>query len=90
MRAAVANRSLFREVNQRILAIALETWKARSEPIGFVCECGGCTELVQLLRAEYEAVRSTRGQFVLLSGHESPELDHVAARANGYLITQVT
>ncbi len=86
------NRALFREVNERILAISAEAWKATAEPVGFVCECDdrGCAELVELMPAEYEAIRAAPRQFLLRHGHESPGVDEVIARSNGYLIVAVS
>ena len=87
----VGKRVLFREVNQRIYDISVEERKGGSGPVALVCECGehGCTELVEITTAEYEKLRSTRNHFLVLSGHESPDLAEVAARSNGYLIARV-
>jgi hypothetical protein len=84
-----ANRSLFREVNERIRDISIERWDG-TDPIGFLCECGDteCIEVLNLAITEYDAIRSFPNRFVLVHGHESPGAEAVIARSNGYLIVE--
>jgi len=42
-------------------------------------------ELLHVGPAEYRRVREA-GNFVVLNGHESPEIERVVGRQNGYLI----
>ena len=42
-------------------------------------------ELLHLSPDEYRRVRED-GNFVVLNGHETPEIESVVARQNGYLI----
>jgi hypothetical protein len=84
-----ANRSLFREVNERIREISVERW-APPDRIGFLCECGDteCANVVSLAVAEYDAIRSVPNRFLLIHGHESPDSEAVVARSNGYVIVE--
>jgi hypothetical protein len=76
----VRNQVLVRDVNGRIL----EVLKAQSLDLStdgnheseFVCECSreGCSETVSLTVNEYEGVRSSDTVFVVLPGHETPEV----------------
>ena len=45
----------------------------------FTCECGrlGCSELIQLTRDEYEAVRAVPRRFAVAPGHALPEAEDV-------------
>lgn len=45
----------------------------------FVCECGdaGCTQTIELTRAEYESVRSASTHFAVVPNHENPESERV-------------
>jgi len=63
--------SLFREVNARIREL-----NSRSEmpgSAGFFCECGeaGCTDILDLSVADYDALRSRGDGFLVKRGHES-------------------
>src|SRR6185312_5371233 len=68
------NESVFREVNEQIEELA-EELDART--IEFVCECcdPACSERVSASLDAYEAVRSHADRFLLLPGHQRPELE---------------
>jgi predicted ThiF/HesA family dinucleotide-utilizing enzyme len=79
------NEATFRKVN--------EGMEAGQEPTGlltFVCECGrlGCNKLLQLTRAEYEAVRGNPRRFAILDGHEILEAEKVVERHDRYLVVE--
>jgi len=72
------NETLFREVNERVRAVA----KAHNSDLhryAFFCECSNadCTLQVELTLAEYESARSHGPRFVVARGHELPEIEHV-------------
>jgi hypothetical protein len=73
------NEAVFREVNERIQALQETSSTDPEEEIDFLCECGNeeCTETVQMTLAEYEDVRNDATQFVVLPGHETPEVERV-------------
>lgn len=79
------NQTIFREVNERIEKLA-----EPSERIRFICECShvGCEATVELIRAEYEFVRSEPTHFVVTSGHNLPEIERVVAAQDGYVIVE--
>ena len=83
-RRAGFNEATFRELNESIDA---------REPTGraaFRCECArlGCTELIELGREDYEAVRSHPRRFFVLAGHELPEVEDVVERRDGYFVVE--
>jgi hypothetical protein len=86
MRDPLQNTSLLRQVNERIREV-IKAWGDASEPVGFLCECGdpNCVGVVKIMTADYEAIRSAPGRFLLLGGHEL-EAGEVVARNNGYVI----
>jgi hypothetical protein len=53
------NEALFREVNERIEELSSDESEQEAS-LEVVCECGrnDCTELLEVTRAQYEAVRS--------------------------------
>src|SRR5258705_13670028 len=84
------NESAYRDVNEAINAGRAE--QSADPPAPFVCECGklGCNELVELTLAEYEAVRSNPRRFVMLDGHEIPEVERVVERHERYVVAEKT
>jgi len=81
------NEAAYREVNEAIRAGRAD--QAADAPRPFVCECGrlGCNELVELTLGEYEAVRANPRRFLMLPGHEIPEVEHVERHDGGLLVT---
>jgi hypothetical protein len=78
---------VFRDLNEEIAAIA------RSLPAGelpaFLCECGaGCTQHVILTLPEYEDVRSHPLRFVVVRGHDTPEIDVVVEQTERFAVVE--
>ncbi len=72
------NESRFREINERLRG-DLRSLPATDEPIDFVCECGrlDCAQRVRLTLDEYEAVRSGSLDFLVVPGHQLPDVEDV-------------
>jgi len=82
------NEALFRDINERIEA---GHWRDDdSETVAFRCECSmlGCNLLVEMTMAEYERVRASPRRFLLVPGHEIPEVEVVVARGEGYVVVE--
>jgi hypothetical protein len=79
------NEATFRRINE-----GMEAGQDQSGLLTFVCECGrlGCNRLIQLTRAEYEALRGHSRRFAVLEGHELPEVEHVVERTERYLVVE--
>jgi hypothetical protein len=89
-----SNQALFRKVNERIEE---KTEGIASEPDTpdlweFLCECGAdhCVQHVQLTVAEYESVRADPTHFVLLPGHEMPEVEVVQSENERFIVVEKT
>jgi hypothetical protein len=87
------NHSLFREVNQRIVSLTEEFGSHRShdgDGIALVCECGNgdCTSQLVAETKLYTRVRVHPSRFLVLSGHESPGLEHVVERNGRYIVVE--
>ena len=68
---------LFREVNERVAEV-LAAWD--DDPNAeFLCECSNedCMQTLPLSVAEYKRVRSSPNLFVIVPGHELPEVDRL-------------
>ena len=78
------NEATYRKINEGI----------RADPadgrIAFLCECGrlGCNQLIQLSRAEYEAVREDARRFAIVPGHEIAEVEDVVEQHEDYAVIQ--
>ena len=87
--ARARNEALFREVNERIEAVS-KTVPPDEEQMQFLCECDdtACTEKVSARRAEYEAVRAVATHFIVLPGHDDPDVERVALRNERFLVVE--
>jgi hypothetical protein len=82
---AAMNEAAFRKVN--------EGMQVGQDPAGlltFICECGrlGCTQMIELTRTEYEAVRANPRRFALLAGHEMVEVETVVETHERYVVVE--
>jgi hypothetical protein len=83
------NEALFREVNERIEDVGT-TLMPDDQPMEFLCECDDrdCVEKVSATRAEYEAIRAVGTHFVVLPGHEDPDVEHVVHQTERFLVVE--
>ena len=84
------NEALFREVNERIaeLGDSAQAW-SEDGGVDFLCECGtegGCGERVHMPLPVYDHVRSQDDRFVVLPGHETPEIERAVDWTDEYVI----
>jgi hypothetical protein len=85
------NEALYREVNERVAEVADRFLEVESQtPVSFICECGAatCTEPIVTTLVEYEAIRSEPTRFVVVPGHELPEIETVVERRPGYFVVE--
>jgi hypothetical protein len=77
------NEATFRELNEDIE-------EDSGDRVAFRCECGrlGCNRLLQISRAQYEAVRAHPRRFFLLPGHERPDVEDVVERQDDYVVVE--
>jgi hypothetical protein len=95
-RASIANARLknarnqvaFREVNERITELTSE-WR-QTEMSLFICECSDpeCAESLEITPAEYERVRMNGARFIVLGGHELPEVERVVEGNGRFLVVE--
>jgi hypothetical protein len=84
-----ANEALFREVNERVAEVSGQ-FIAGETRVEFNCECGDrdCAEQIAMTVIEYEAVRAEATQFVVVPGHEVPDIERVVARQPNYVVVK--
>jgi hypothetical protein len=71
----------FRAVNEEIASMDGDT---------FLCECGNpaCMAAIRLSRASLAQLHNEANTFVVLKGHELPDVETVIDQADGYLIVR--
>jgi len=82
-----ANEAVFRQVNERIEGLhrSMLDGDAESE-MAVVCECGdlACVQQVSLDVRSYEQVRSEATLFIVVPGHDIPDVEEIVSRRDGY------
>jgi hypothetical protein len=87
-RRLALNEAAFRVANER-----MRNWperRAREGPERFYCECAreSCHEQVLLESSEYERVRANSHRFVIVPGHEIPDVERVVERTDRYAVIE--
>jgi hypothetical protein len=79
------NEILYRAVNERIEDLNA-AFGELTNSMSVICECGdvACAEQIELEISEYEAIRSDPRLFVIIPGHEIPDVEDVVERNDGY------
>ncbi len=82
------NQVVFREVNEHIAE--LTTLASETDVNLFICECSdtACAESLEITAAEYERVRADGAQFVVVRGHELPEIERVVDGTDRFLVVE--
>ena len=84
-----ANEVLFREVNARIEDLN-ESFGARPAEMTIVCECGDqrCLERLSVPLEVYERVREDPARFLVVPGHEIPDVESVVQEHDGFFVIE--
>jgi hypothetical protein len=79
---------MFRTVNRELEHATREAGGGPGDQLEVLCECGdeGCKAMVSLTLSEYEEIHRQPDRFVVLPGHENPEIEGIVARAEHYLV----
>jgi hypothetical protein len=85
---AARNEEIFRSVNRRIEE-GMQHHRVPG-PAVFHCECddASCLDTIALAPPEYERVISERYRFILVPGHEDPQIEQVVERYPTYLVVE--
>jgi hypothetical protein len=72
------NEALYRSINEKIEGLN-ETFGVVAESMAVICECGRleCSRQIELDIPTYEHVRADPTHFVVLPGHELPDVETV-------------
>jgi hypothetical protein len=83
------NEVRFRALNER-LRDGSDSWGPGEGVLVLVCECADedCVRAIRLTPRDYEAVRGDETQFMVVPGHERPEIEVVVAEHGGWLVVR--
>lgn len=84
------NETLFREVNERVEAVAHQL--GPDVPYEYLCECANadCTFRLEISLSVYEAVCSEARTFVVLPLHYTPEVEDLVVEEDTYWVVRKT
>ncbi len=85
---AARNEEIFRGVNEQIEQGAEQ--HAVSSPLPFHCECGqaACVETIEIPPARYAAIVRERYHFVVLPGHEQPQIERIVESEPEFVVVE--
>jgi hypothetical protein len=80
------NETVFRAANRELEQADKEA--GGDGVLEVLCECGqeGCSGLISLTVAEYDGVHSQKDRFVVVPGHENPEIETIVERREAYFV----
>ena len=81
------NEALYRSVNERVEEIN-DAFGSITGVFDIMCECGEleCADQITVPQDVYKQVRENSARFIIKSGHEFPEAEHVVERHEGFMI----
>jgi hypothetical protein len=84
---AARNEAMYRAVNRQIEQESREAGSP-GDGIEILCECGseGCNEVIALTIREYDEAHRQPDRFVVVQGHEDPEIERVVSRSKNYVV----
>jgi hypothetical protein len=87
--ARAKNEAIFREINEQIEKVS-QSVAPHDKTMAFLCECdrADCHEVVNVTRAEYESVRAVPTRFIVLPGHEDPEVEQIVVSNDRFLVVE--
>jgi hypothetical protein len=92
-RRLAENEVVFRAANEAVKDVADDFVAHGAGPtFAFFCECSdaNCAEQLDLTLTEYEAVRAHGARFVILTGHEEPDVEEVVETRQRYTVVEKT
>ena len=87
---AARNEEIFRRVNTKIEAGAIQHHVTR--PLPFHCECSSasCVDTLSISPQDYERVMKERFRFVVIPGHENALVERVVEKHDAFLVVEKT
>ena len=92
-RRIAANERLLHSANERIARVAEELQSESpfaAGPTMFFCACGrrSCSATIDLRVDEYERIHHDPHRFIVVPGHQQPEIERVVKRTDDYYVVE--
>lgn len=101
-RRAIENEAIFRSANEQVLddldglkkmnmhVMGDAAVSDTDKPLHFYCECSNdeCLQRIVLKPSKYKDLHQNTSQFVLVPGHEIPELERTIQRTERYIVVE--
>jgi hypothetical protein len=86
----IRNELLFRAVNNKLRGLNADFEGFAGEQAVFVCECSRieCIEQIEIAVATFDGICSALKRYVVVPGHDSPDLEQVVAREATYFVVE--
>jgi hypothetical protein len=84
---AAQNQLLFRTANDRLSELGENVLNSMEE-VEFACECENheCTGSIRMRVGQFAAIEGVENRFIVLRGHEEPDVEYTVAERDGFLI----
>jgi hypothetical protein len=84
------NEALFRAVNEQVEELQRGMAAVSDDRMHIVCECGEleCTDRLVVAVDKYEDVRSDPALFLIVPGHEKPDVEDVVEHAGSFAVVR--
>ena len=84
------NEARWRELNAELERGLSDIDRDPDERAAFVCECAkpDCVEMVKLKLEAYQRAHEDDRHFVILPGHQMPEVERVIDEGDGYIVVE--
>jgi hypothetical protein len=82
------NETVMRAANRELEHAELEVSNGAGTRLEVLCECGrdDCDGMLSLTLAEFEEIHAQGDRFVVLHGHNTPDIENVVEEREGYLV----
>ena len=92
-RRLAENEVIFKQLNEEVKAFVLEDasdTEFATKKLGFYCECSNmdCRQRIRLTAKEYDDIHSNEKRFVLLPGHDMPQVETVVTKSEDHMVVE--
>lgn len=84
------NEVIFREANETVQQFIEEETGHSGNVVPFYCECSraDCRQRIELTTGQYDDLHQNKKQFIVLAGHEIPEIEKIVFKQAGFNVVE--
>ena len=89
-RRLVENEIIFRQANTDMKDFIEDVGAQHNTTLPFFCECSrmNCRRRIELSSDQYQKLHSNRRRFIVVDGHEVPQIERVVERHPGFNVVE--